>query len=303
MTPLFSLVIPVFNAGRTLARCLDSILSQAYSDFEVILVDDGSTDESPSVCDSYESADSRVRVFHKPNGGVSSARNLGIDNAAGNWITFIDADDYVSPEYISAISRQVGKVKRNCLVVSDFLVLHDADGMQKTEVRFENRVSTLQNLIHTRLWQNVWNKVFSMEIIAENCIRFDESFLFFEDALFVGAYARYCSEVSVVDEICYCHFFLSDYAEKYRGSLTESGYVSYFLRMGELNPMFQQELVDDVLMRFLKMNWDVRVLKNTLGSEIIYAKGKRKFALRWLSKCDSVLVWRIVIWLFRPFYL
>ena len=102
---LISVIVPVYNAEKTLRRCVDSILSQEFQDFELLLIDDGSKDESPAICDEYAKKDIRVRVFHKKNGGVSSARNLCLDYANGDWITFIDADDEVSNGYLSDISR------------------------------------------------------------------------------------------------------------------------------------------------------------------------------------------------------
>lgn len=93
--PLISVIVPIYNAGNALSRCIDSILGQVFSDFELILVDDGSVDVSGQIADNYSANDSRIRVFHKENGGVASARNLGLDEAMGQWITFCDADDYV----------------------------------------------------------------------------------------------------------------------------------------------------------------------------------------------------------------
>lgn len=90
-----SIIVPIYNAERYIRQCVDSILSQSFGDFELLLVDDGSDDESSRICDEYAGVDSRVRVFHKVNGGVSSARNMGIDNARGRWILFVDADDYL----------------------------------------------------------------------------------------------------------------------------------------------------------------------------------------------------------------
>ena len=96
-----SIIIPVYNAEKTLERCVNSILSQDFTDFELILVDDGSSDKSGQLCQAFASRDSRVRVFHQNNGGVSSARNVGLDNASGKWITFCDSDDYVLPGWLS----------------------------------------------------------------------------------------------------------------------------------------------------------------------------------------------------------
>lgn len=99
-----SVIVPVYNAEKTLRQCIDSILGQEYKDFELLLIDDGSKDNSPAICDEYASNDSRVRVFHKKNGGVSSARNVGLDNAKGEWITFIDSDDYITQGYLENIN-------------------------------------------------------------------------------------------------------------------------------------------------------------------------------------------------------
>lgn len=95
--PVVSIIVPVFNTGQYLSQCIESILSQSYCSFELLLIDDGSTDESGAICDEYAKKDSRIRVFHKENGGVSSARNLGLDHASGEWIYFVDSDDQVLP--------------------------------------------------------------------------------------------------------------------------------------------------------------------------------------------------------------
>ncbi len=96
-----SIIIPVYNVEHYLRQCIDSVLAQTYTDFEVLLINDGSTDSSGLICDEYAARDSRIKVFHKENGGVSSARNLGLDNAQGEWIAFVDSDDEINNEYLS----------------------------------------------------------------------------------------------------------------------------------------------------------------------------------------------------------
>ena len=96
--PKISIIIPVYNVEKYLHRCVDSILSQTFTDFELLLIDDGSNDKSGNICDEYTERDVRIRVFHKKNGGVSSARNLGLDKAKGEYVTFVDADDYLEPD-------------------------------------------------------------------------------------------------------------------------------------------------------------------------------------------------------------
>ena len=95
---MISIIVPVYKAEKYLSRCVDSILGQTYKDLEVILVDDGSPDGSGVLCDAYAAKDSRVRVIHKENGGVSTARNVGLDAAGGDYISFVDSDDYVDPD-------------------------------------------------------------------------------------------------------------------------------------------------------------------------------------------------------------
>ena len=122
---LITVVVPVYNVEQYLKDCIDSIILQTYKDIEIILVDDGSTDTSGLICDEYKSKDKRIKVFHKENGGLSSARNCGIENATGKYITFVDSDDVVRENYIlflykaiKELEKEVGFVifKRICII-------------------------------------------------------------------------------------------------------------------------------------------------------------------------------------------
>ena len=99
--PLVSVIVPVYKAEKYLHKCVDSLLAQTMTDFEVLLINDGSPDRSGAICDEYAAKDSRIRVFHKENGGVSSARNLGILESQGKYITFVDSDYWLSPCYLA----------------------------------------------------------------------------------------------------------------------------------------------------------------------------------------------------------
>ena len=99
--PKISIIVPVYNVEQYLRRCIDSILNQSFADFELLLIDDGSKDKSGAICDEYAAKDSRIRVFHKENGGVSSARNIGLENARGEWLSFIDGDDVITEGYFN----------------------------------------------------------------------------------------------------------------------------------------------------------------------------------------------------------
>ena len=101
--PKISIIVPVYKVEKYIQECLDSIISQSFADWECLLIDDGSPDKSGLICNQYAEKDSRIRVFHKQNGGVSSARNLGLDNARGEWVTFVDADDIIQPGFLNAL--------------------------------------------------------------------------------------------------------------------------------------------------------------------------------------------------------
>ena len=105
MTPTVSIIVPIYNAEKHLARCIDSILNQEYTDFELLLVNDGSTDSCGSICDSYAEQDSRIRVIHKENTGVSDSRNQAIDQARGTYLQFLDSDDWITPDATTLFVR------------------------------------------------------------------------------------------------------------------------------------------------------------------------------------------------------
>ena len=104
-----SIIVPVYNCENYINKCIESILSQSYPYFELLLIDDGSTDKSGEICDKYKSIDSRIKVFHENNNGVSYARNLGISNSIGEYIAFVDSDDWVEPDYISSLITEASK--------------------------------------------------------------------------------------------------------------------------------------------------------------------------------------------------
>ena len=110
MDPLVSIIVPVYNVKPYLNRCVDSLLGQSYQNMELLLVDDGSTDGSETLCDEYAAQDARVRVLHKKNGGLSDARNAGVDAAKGEYLSFVDGDDWVSPYYIENLYRALERI-------------------------------------------------------------------------------------------------------------------------------------------------------------------------------------------------
>lgn len=126
-----SIVVPVYNVEEYLSRCVESILAQTYKNFEIILVDDGSTDNSGELCNQYEREHKEIRVIHKENGGLSDARNCGMNDARGSYITFVDSDDYIHPLYLELLVK--GIQKGADFSVCDFTEVYDGNGIRKIE--------------------------------------------------------------------------------------------------------------------------------------------------------------------------
>ena len=184
-----SIIIPVYNTEVYLPACLDSILSQTFSDFEVLLVDDGSKDGSGAICDAYALKDSRIRVMHKENGGVSSARNLGMEQAQGEWIMFVDSDDELLPDGLSELA---GGISNDVdLVMLDFAhsTYREKDmSLLHVEGRIVGREEALVSMFNgtEKSYQGyAVAKLFRRSLLDDHHLMFDPTISIKEDTLFV----------------------------------------------------------------------------------------------------------------------
>lgn len=134
-TDLISVIVPVYNVEPYLPKCIESIMSQTYSNLEIILVDDGSPDNCPKICDEYAKKDSRIIVIHKNNGGLSEARNAGIDASSGDWIAFVDSDDYIAPNMVESLHEAADKQNADMAICSVDLFSDDTGGVKIHETR------------------------------------------------------------------------------------------------------------------------------------------------------------------------
>ena len=171
MEDRISVVVPIYNVAPFLRECVDSILNQEYENIEIILVDDGSTDESPIICDEYANMDKRIKVFHKENGGLSDARNFGIKKASGKYIAFIDSDDYIATDFISILYR---KMKDHNVKISAVGYCHL---FPNGEIEYNNfrDINRLYNEEEAQIYLNsvgyfnvaVWNKLYAKELFGD----------------------------------------------------------------------------------------------------------------------------------------
>lgn len=171
MNPLISVIVPIYNVEKYLARCVDSIVNQTYKNLEIILVNDGSPDLCPQMCDDYAEKDSRIKVVHKKNGGLSDARNAGMAVAKGEYISFIDSDDYVSDDFFECLLDVMNKENSDIAECSVVKLYEDnrfdefSDDLSVKTYDTQDAMSALiaENPFH----QHVWNKLYKTELVRD----------------------------------------------------------------------------------------------------------------------------------------
>lgn len=202
---MISIIAPVYNVARYLPRCLDSILLQTYKKWELLLIDDGSTDESGTICDDYAKKDARIRVIHTVNGGVSRARNRGLDEAIGEWIAFIDSDDWWSARCLEICHRVA--IAENLEVVQHGRFSVYADGKLVKERSYELPVMNGDDFVATRL-QNVtvWSALIRRSVIEAIPLRFQPGLRNGEDSLFMLTLLKHCKRIKHIPDTCYYYY-------------------------------------------------------------------------------------------------
>lgn len=221
MNPMVSIIIPVYNAEKTIRRCVDSVLNQEYKDTELLLVDDGSTDLSGQICDEYARKDSRVCVIHKENTGVSDTRNLALERARGIYLQFLDSDDWISPDATSLMVRAAGE--SGCdMVISDFYrvvgerVSHKGDIEPGGLLTREEFAGFMMEKPADFYYGVLWNKLFRRALVEENGLRMDKTISWCEDFMFNLEYIRHAKVFCALQIPVY-------YYVKTKGSLASQG--------------------------------------------------------------------------------
>lgn len=202
----YSVIIPVYNAEGTLRRCLDSLVGQQFSDYELLLINDGSTDDSDAICREYANTYSCVRYFAKENGGVSSARNLGLEQAEGEYILFVDSDDYVSQDYFALLSHTLESNAVDLLMFG-YRNFGGASTEWDTGVFCEETESGVAKRISFAvcqyLFSSLLSKAFKRQIIERNNIRFSNDLAIGEDQAFIFTYAMHIRSIGSIENHLY----------------------------------------------------------------------------------------------------
>ena len=173
-----SIIVPVYQVENYIRQCIDSILVQTFTDFELILVDDGSKDKSGQICDEYAVLDQRVKVIHKENGGLSDARNCGMDQAVGNYFMFVDSDDYIAPTMLEYLYKALMN-KEADIAVCNFLYFFEEDRKRDFSTNIQSEVLSGAEIFYSRknervygIWTVAWNKLYKRETLGNVRFRF-----------------------------------------------------------------------------------------------------------------------------------
>ena len=241
-SPQISVIVPIYNVDKYLNRCIDSIINQIFTDFEIILVNDGSFDNSPQICDEYARKDSRIKVIHKKNGGLSDARNTGIGIARGRYLAFVDSDDYLDPSYLAVLFYAA---ERNGCDISycNYAIYKQERGTHKTiNVRkplpgmTTGRKICKLTIKDFRSRSYVWNKLYKRELFLNgDNIRFP--IMYFEDLATTPRLMYFADKAVVVDKCLY-------YYTKRKGSIVSHLDIKkmsdYVLALGVLSNFFEK---------------------------------------------------------------
>ena len=195
--PLVSVIIPVYNAERWLARCLDSVISQSYPTIEILVISDGSTDASDAIIQDFQARDPRVRFIRQDNLGVSAARNQGLAQAQGDWVCFVDADDYVSPHYVQTMLDGLGSEEVDAVAVNFFLETPRGWRLPYPFVPVRKKLTgsgAVRQSFRVLFFPTfVWNKLFRRSLFTDHAIRFPA--IIYEDAYLVPLLFLHCRKV------------------------------------------------------------------------------------------------------------
>ena len=223
-----SIIIPVYNTARYLHKTIDSIIAQEYKTWELILVDDGSTDASGKICDEYATQDDRIRVYHQKNSGVSAARNLALDTMTGDYVTFIDSDDWIEPKFLSNFAE---------FPYSDNQIVYQ--GYYMDYVGLATKESTRKMPEEGRVLHlgTIWGKAFAVSIIKTHGIKFDERLSLHEDHVF---YYECLKHANKLDFYPYAGYHYMHYGELSLSRKLQSS-ESYFLASDLLMDYYQYD--------------------------------------------------------------
>lgn len=278
---MISIIIPVYNAEKHLRQCIDSILIQNTKNFELIFINDGSNDSSKNILDNYQSMNQNITVLHRENKGVSSARNLGIEQAKGEWITFIDADDYIEQNYLS-----INEASKADLLIQDWKFCPPENFYEKLPKGFysnEESKRFINEYCNKMTFMSPWGKFYRKDIIEKFKIRFDDRFIIGEDEVFNLNYLKHISSLEVISTSTYIYRKMSNINKYLTSAENQIEFINAtYTLYKELNLDNLKKLrniyshisyVKDINLPFIQYKWFTNDIIIELLRELYYKHG------------------------------
>lgn len=238
-SPFFSIIVPIYNVEKYLEQCLDSICNQSFDDFELLLIDDGSPDKSPEICDKYALKDSRVRVFHKENQGLVEARKTGVCNAKGEYTIFVDSDDWIEESMLEKCYKHLSDTNIEAVILDYYLNKVSKEEVYRNYVKpgFYSEYLLKEEIQKKMLYAgeyyvfgvapSVWSKIFKTEIIKKIIAEVDGKLTMGEDVALTYLYLANVKNVLVIDEAYYHYRYVEN-------SMSRSSGETYFKKLNTL---------------------------------------------------------------------
>jgi len=267
----YSVIIPIYNAEKTLHRCVDSLLNQNYSNMELILVNDGSSDSSGAICEEYRDRYSCVVYIDKPNGGVSTARNTGLDVAVGDYVLFVDSDDYVSADYFQTMDNLTTN-RQDDLVLFSHAVMDGKHLHYKIAEPFQSNcakdcVPMFCRMLYTKAINQPWDKRYIRKIIEDNHIRFPENLYIGEDKCFNMQYVMHCRSCLISSELLYYVSVENDQ------SLSRKIRPDIYQQFEILNAYIRKTIQEADIPEYYRKQYDAA--ENLIQLRAVYSEAKR----------------------------
>ena len=245
--PLVSIIIPVYNVEKYIEKCIDSIINQTYKNLEIILVDDGSPDGCPEICDKYALQDSRIKAIHKKNGGLSDARNAGLDIMKGEWVIFIDSDDFVSPYHVENLYYLVKKFNTN-IAITSFECFYNENKkfiykkITNEKVLIHTSKEAIENMFYNKFYKfYAWGKIYHKELFHN--IRFPKGKIY-EDLSTIPLI------LLNIDKVAFCDmkdYFYLQRKDSITGKIKEENFMIFDI-LSDLNDKFSDKDIKTALL-------------------------------------------------------
>ena len=197
-----SIIVPVYNTAKYLERCVDSIVAQTYADWELLLVDDGSTDRSGAICDRYAASVPRIKAFHKPNRGLTSARNHGLERASGEWVTHIDSDDWVEQEMLAKMLAKAEETDADVVICDFFFAQGDKRTLYHSIDWDDDKTESLNRYI-TSVWTTVWGSIAKRSLYTDHNLHSPREITYCEDFHLMVRLCHFAKRVAHIAEPFY----------------------------------------------------------------------------------------------------